>query len=318
MKYENKKFSVKITPLKFAEEFEKNRRKHSKPYYSGGWKTAKCFIRSKSVDEAVKIANWIEFLYSFAQSRSVFFLSWYKYKNGKEYSSSQSKFIETRENRFSELVGGVYINRGRYTKDISLFIDAALMKLNESKEEERGTILLTLHALSVSCSQMPIELKFLTRWLALEKLSNNHYSLCKSSYKSKNTIISKEESKNIKICLKKALDTPPRNDRHLSSVMQIITRIFCNEHNTMEKMILYLQHLDLDFDSQKLEKMLRKLIKVRAILVHCLDGSSLLKTPELLSYLQLIMEHVIFRILGVDSNMQNKLLLKQYNRGTEL
>ena len=255
MKYENKKFSVKITPLKFAEEFEKNRRKHSKPYCSGGWKTAKCFIRSKSVEEAVKIANWIEFLYSFAQSRSVFFLSWYKYKNGKEHSSSQSKFIETRENRFSELVGGVYINRGRYTKDISLFIDAALMKLNESKEEERGTILLTLHALLVSYSQMPIELKFLTCWLALEKLSNNHYSLCKSSYKSKNTIISKEESKNIKICLKKALDTPPRNDRRLSFVMQIITRISCNEHNTMEKMILYLQHLDLDFDSQKLEKM---------------------------------------------------------------
>ena len=41
-KYENKELGIKIIPLKFAEEFEKNRTTFSKPYHrAGGWKTVK-------------------------------------------------------------------------------------------------------------------------------------------------------------------------------------------------------------------------------------------------------------------------------------
>lgn len=84
--YENKEFGIKIIPLKFAEEFEKNRTKFSKPYFRGGWKTAKCFIKAETEGGAREIADWLEFLYSFAQSRSVFFTSWYEYKKGKKYN----------------------------------------------------------------------------------------------------------------------------------------------------------------------------------------------------------------------------------------
>ena len=307
MKYENAKLGVKIIPLKLAEEFQKNRTKFSKPHHSEYWKTAKCFIRSKTEKEAVKIAIWLEFLYSFAQSRSVFFLRWYKHKNGKKYSASASKFIVPRDNGSPEIVSGVYVKKGSYTKDIRLFIDTALTKLSESKEEEQNRILVSLDALAVSCSQTVLELKFLICWIALEKLANNYYSV----YKSKNSLFSKEELKNLKADLEKALDASLENDDRLFLVKKSITKNFLYEHNTLEKMILYFRHLDLEFNDKELKKILRNLVNVRVSLVHNLDSDSLSKTPELLSHLRLIMEDVTFRILGIDRNIQKKLLLKQ-------
>ena len=108
------------------------------------------------------------------------------------------------------------------------------------------------------------------------------------------------------------------NDSRLPSVKKSITRNFLYEHSTLEKMILYFCHLDLGFDNKKLRTMLGKLIGVRGDLVHNLNSKSLSKTPLLLAYLQWITEDVIFRILGFDKNMQNKLLLNQCNLGTEL
>ena len=187
MKYE--KLEIKIAPLKIAKEFKTNRTKLANPHYNKDWKTAKCLIRAKTEKEAVKVASWLEFLYSFAQRRSVFFLSWYKYKNGKRYSSYQSKFIQPTENGSSVLVSGVRTKNIFFTKDISLFINIALKKLSEAKEEERNRILVLLHALATSNSQMSFELKFLICWFALEKLANAYYS----SYKSKNKMLTKNE-----------------------------------------------------------------------------------------------------------------------------
>ncbi|MCH7560056.1 MAG: hypothetical protein IIC67_01570 [Thaumarchaeota archaeon] len=314
MKYENKELGIKIIPLKLAEEFEKNRTKFSKPYYRGGWNIAKCFIKSKTENDAKKIASWLEFLYSFAQSRSVFFLSWYKYKNGRKYSSSQAKFVEHRENRFSELVYAVYVSKARYTRDISLFIDTALKKLNDSKDEELNKILTTIHAFLVSNSQMAQELKFLICWMALEKLANIYYN----AYKSKNRLFSKDELKKLKFDLESALKKSLGSDERLELVRKSITRNFLYEHNTFEKIMLYSDHLDLGFDKKKLRKVLSNLIEVRGSLVHDLHSTSLTKTPQLLFYLQLIMENVMFRVLGIDKNMQKTLLLNQYNRGNEL
>lgn len=313
-KYENKEFGIKITPLKVAEEFERERTKFSKPYYRGGWKTAKCLIKSKTEKEAQKIADWLEFLYSFAQSRSVFYLHWYDYKRGKKYYSAQSKFIPPRENRFTELVYATRVSGAVYTIDISLFIDTALKKLNSVNKTELNKILTTIRALEISKSQMPYELKFLICWSALEKLSNDYYSV----YKSKNKLFSKTELRELKFELEKTLERKLKLDSRLYLVKKSITRNFLYEHNTLEKMILYFRHLDLGFDEKKLQKMLESLIGVRGDLAHRLTSNSLTKKPYLLCYLQMIMENVIFRLLDIDKNMQKKFLVNQYNRGDEL
>ena len=78
--YINKELGIKVFPLKLAEDFEKNRRSSTSPFYRNGWKTAKCHIKAQEEDDARKYASWLEFLYSFAQSRSVFFLRCYLYK----------------------------------------------------------------------------------------------------------------------------------------------------------------------------------------------------------------------------------------------
>jgi len=312
--YKNDELGIRITPLKFAEEFEKYRGSFSKPYYSGGWKTAKCFIKAKNEEDAKKLAIWVEFLYSFAQSRSVFFLGWYEYKKGKKYSSFQSRFVVPRENRFSELVYGVSTRGAFYTRDIAIFIDASLKTLSESKEGKLKNILTAIHAYDISRSETTWELKFLICWIVLEKLANIHYN----KVKSKSQMFSEIEKRAIKNSLAKTLDENLKDDKRLPFFKRIITRNFLYEHDTFEKVRIYLESLDLGFENEKLNALLKTLIKIRVGLVHRLDSALLEREPQLLFYLQRIMENVIFRLLGVNKQIQSRLLLNQYNRGNKL
>jgi len=312
--YQNDELGIRIVPLKIAEEFEKNRRSLSKPYSASAWKTAKCYIKSESEEEAIKIADLLEFLYSFAQRRSIFYLGWYPYKKGKKYRSFQSKIVEPMKNSRPELIHGVCTGGPFYTRDISLFIDTALKTLIDSEESIRNEIITTIHSYLISHSQIVIELKFLICWIALEKLANNYYH----KLKSKSPMFTKAERKYIKEKLEETLETILKGDKRLRFVKKSITRNFLFEPNTFERMKQYLESLDLGFDKRKLMDLLNILIKVRGGLVHHLKSNKLKKEPELIFYLQKIMENVIFRLLGVDKQMQNKLVLHQYNRGNRL
>src|SRR3989338_2628313 len=144
--YSNKNLGIRISPLKNSEDFEKNRTKLSSSYRNGGWKIAKCHIKAKNKDDAKKYAVWLEFIYSFAQSRSVFYLYIYEYKSCKKYFSFESKFVEPIENRFYELVYGIKTNGAFFTRDIGEFINNALDTLNSVNDEKRAEILQTIHA----------------------------------------------------------------------------------------------------------------------------------------------------------------------------
>jgi len=312
--YKNDGLGIRIAPLKFAEEFEKHRRSFSKLYHSGGWKTAKCFIKAENEEDAKRLASWIEFLYSFAQSRSVFFLGWYKYKKGKKYSSFQAKFVIPRENRFSELVSGVSTRGAFFTRDIAIFIDASLKTLSESKEGKLKNILTAIHSYELSRSETVWELRFLICWIVLEKLANIHYD----KLKSKSQLFSKIEKRAIKNSLAKTLDENLEHDRRLPFLKRSLTRNFLYEHDTFEKVRVYLESLNLGFENKKLNALLKNLVKIRVGLVHRLDSALLEREPQLLFDLQKIMENVIFRLLGVSKQMQSKLLLHQYNRGNKL
>lgn len=313
-KYINKDFRIKISPLKFAEEFERNRTKFSKPYYRGGWKTAKCYITSDNVSDAKKIAGWLEFIFSFAQSRSVFFIDWYEYRRGKRYSSYESKRIEPRENRFSELIHGTNTRGAFFTRDISLFIDIALKTLSESKQAKLDEILSTVHAYIISDSEIVEELKFLIGWIALEKLANSHYS----AYKSKNMLFNKSELTELKKQLGEFLDSYFDGDNRLGAVKRSLTRNFLYDHNTLIKLKIYFNSIDLGFDEKKLSKMLEKLISVRTGLAHNLISEKLMKDSSLLNYLHKIMQNIIFRLLGIDKDTLSCFVLNQYNRGSGL
>ena len=312
--YKNDEFGIRITPLKFAEEFAKYRRSFAKPYYRGGWKTAKCFIKAENEEDAKKLAFWVEYIYSFAQSRSVYFLAWYEYRRGKKYSSFQSRFVVPRENRFSELLHGVSIKGPFYTRNIASFVDVSLRTLNESNKGKLKNILTAINSYNISHSETVWELKFLICWIVLEKLANTHYD----KLKSKSQLFSKIEKKVIKSSLSKTLDKNLKRDKRLSFLKRSITRNFLYEHNTFEKVRIYLESLDLGFENRKLNAMLKSLIRVRVGLVHRLDSALLKREPQLLFYLQTIMENVIFRLLGVSKQMQSKFLLSQYNRGNKL
>lgn len=312
--YKNDEMGIRITPLKFAEEFERHRSSFSKPYYSGGWKTAKCFIKSENEESAKKLALWIEFIYSFVQRRSVFFISWYEYRKGKKHSSSQARFVIPRENRFSELLKGIRTRDNMYTEDLSSFVDVALKTLSESSEQVLNNTLTAIHSYDLSHSETNWEVKFLICWCVLERLANFNYD----KLKSKSTLFSKKEKKEIRKHLEEELEKVLKKDRRLSFIKKSISRNFLYEHNTFEKVRIYLESLDLGFDNDKLENILLKLVKVRVGLVHRFYSALLEREANLLFYLQTIMENVIFRLLGVNEIQQTRFILNQYNRGNEL
>lgn len=139
-KYINKDLGIRLVPLEFAEKFEKERTSLSKPYRYGQWKTAKCYIKAKSLDDAKRYADWLEFIYSFAQSRCIIYDKAYEFKKGKKYPFSDSKFPEPIENRFSELVYGIKTNGPFFTRDLTEFVDKALTTLISTDNKKRGDI----------------------------------------------------------------------------------------------------------------------------------------------------------------------------------
>ncbi len=309
--YSNKPLGIRIVPLKNSEDFEKNRTKLSSQYRNGGWKIAKCYIKARSKDEAKKYAVWLEFVYSFAQSRRIFYLHIYEYKSGKKYFSFESKFVEPIENRFSKLIYGIKTTGAFFTRDISEFINKALDTLNSVNGGKKAEILQTIHAYLISISQIAWELKFLISWIALEKLANEHYQ------GNKKDIFTSEEIKNIKEALHKTLDKQFKNDKRVNYLKQSLSKDYLFEQNTYQKVLSYLNSLDLGFDNKKLKKVIGNLVEIRIKLVHNLNSSKLQNKPHYLFYLQKIIEKVIIRNLGIDQNFENRLLLNQY-KGNDL
>jgi len=308
--YANKEKGIRIVPLKIAEDFEKNRTRLLSPYRKYDCKTAKCFIKSNNKEEARKIAHWLELIYSFAQSRSVFFLEGYEYKKGKKYSFFQSKFIVPRENSSFDLIYGTKLTESTYTRDISFFIDTAIKTLKESNENKQNDILTTINAYITSQSEiMWYELKFLIAWIALEKLANSHYK------QSNNQLFKMDELKKIKEALEKALESViNKNDPRLERLKESIMRDFLYESDTYQKVDFYLKSLDLEFNERELRKLIRKLIESRKKLVHDFNSTKLSNNPSNLIKLQKILEKVIFRLLGIDKSLEKQ----NFHSGAEL
>ena len=307
--YVNEEKGVRITPLKLAEDFENNRKDLFSKYRYGGWKTAKCYIKSNNEKDAIELATWLEFLYSFAQNRSIFFLNWYKYTEGEKYSSSKSKFIENKENRFSDIIFGTLLGNARYTREINLFIDTAIETLSKSDENIQKEILTAVHAYLSSQSEMPAELKFLIAWISLEKLATSHYKI---NYKSKSQLFEKNERKDIIKSIEKTLHSIISEQKKYNIVKRNLNKKFLYEHDTHGKVSIYLDSLDLGFHRKDLKSSINKLIGIRIDLVHDLNSAKLLKKPWI-HILNTINEQVILRLLGIDKTLEKQFVLNQFS-----
>lgn len=313
-KYVNKKYGIRIVPLKIAEEFEKNRKKSSSPHHRYGWIIAKCYITSNTESRAKQLAHWLEFIYSFAQSRRVFFPYWYKHNWGHKRRSFESIFIESIDNGASELIYGTRLSGSFFSRDITFFVDNAIETLDSVKSQKLDEIMVAMHAYITSQSEMAWELRFLTEWCSLERLANMNYI----KYKSKKSLFSKKEIKEIKKEVWDALDKKLAGHKRLNFLKNSLAREFLYEHHTLEKIKLFLLYMDLGFEKKKLVSLFKILVNVRNGLVHNLQSAQLGKQPYLLFYLYKVMEKVILRKLGISPEMEQRLILQQYNRGTLL
>lgn len=313
-KYVNKDLGIRIVPLKFAEKFENKRREYSEPYNQGIWMTARCFINAKSEVDAKELAHLLEQIYSFAQSRVVLFTRWYPYTKGRKYSSWESKFMEFKHNRDSEMVFGVCTGGPWHTRDISLFVDTSLDTLMKLTKNQRDGIIVLMRALHISESEMVSPLKYLACWIALEKLANHHYI----KIKSRERFFDSTERDNLKENISSYLDELLKDDPRVSTLKRNFRANYLYELNTYDKMHSYLSSLELGFDEKKLEKMLEQLVQVRRALAHHLDSEVLNKKPQLLNYLRKIARVVVLRLLGISLMKQKRYILHGLNYGKEL
>lgn len=312
-KYENERLGIKIEPLKLAEEFQNNRKKYSSKYHRDGWKIAQCCIKSDNESNAKKIASRVEFLYSFAQNRSVFFLKWYNAKNGKKYYSRESKMIEYRNNNSSELISGSY-NKLGYTKDISLFINKSLTKMSTVSEKELDVILRSLHAYNISNSQIPVELKFLTCWMILEQLSNNYYHKIKSQPE----VYDKKKINERKEKVNRCLESCFKGDSQLSMIQRNVNKTYLYEYDTVTKLMQYFVYLKIGFNNVVLKEKIIILSEIRNKLTHNLHSIAFTNDYSLLQDLQVICQNTLFRILDINEDVQKKLMIASWFARTDL
>ena len=302
--YVNKEFGVRIVPLKRTEIFESERAKNG-PYSIGGWKTAKCYIHATNPDDALKYADWLEWLYSFAQRRSIFFTSYYEFGDVKKYSRFYYKHIEVTQNRNPSLVVGIKTSGFLYTRDISFFIDKGLSTLKALGATNHTQITKAIHAYLISLSDIATELKFLVCWLTLERLANE------INYNKNLKLVTPQQLTCIKGKISEILTECVQDRSAVESLKQNLLRDFLYEKNTHQKVGSYLQGLSIGIEYSKLRKILTDLIEIRIGLVHNLDGRRLMNKLSLLFILRKILEIVVLRLLGFDAALQSKLLLSQ-------
>jgi hypothetical protein len=263
--YVNETEGIIIKPLKIAKEFEKNRSKNSSQYHYNCWKTAECQIQSDNDDEAKMIGYWLESIFSFAQKRSIF---WYGYKKGVDESHFESRFVLPIENRSPDLIYGTFYEKGKFNRDISLFIDTAIRTLRNCNHPRRNEILTTINCYLTSHSQICEELQFLAAWICIEKLSKAYHYSNHNKLASNKKIFDKEEKMKIKQSLGEALDSILKDDLRASFLKKNLEKNYIYEPDTHGKLSSYLHSLDLGLDQKELEKTLGELVEIRRGLVH--------------------------------------------------
>lgn len=170
--YTNADLGIRIESLVQAEAFEEGRPDGGSKYTSGDWTTAKCYIDAADEDMALRRADWLAFLYSFAQRRRAYWDSYYPYSEGYAGETERDVLIPRIKNDKLPIIQGI---TGFGLSRIDPFIDASLNRLDAADEDMRSDILSTVNLFLNSAARGLFSAKFLFAWIGIERTSEWNY-----------------------------------------------------------------------------------------------------------------------------------------------
>ncbi|WP_347720263.1 hypothetical protein [Candidatus Nanohalovita haloferacivicina] len=302
---------VRIEPLKVAEDFEEGRRDFNSKFRDKNWKTAKCYIKTGDEEKAKNLATWLSFIFSFAYRRNVFYHGRYKYSKGYKSRSVASKNLPRISNKNIPLIEGISTKGAFFTRDISEFVDVALETLIDASEEERQNILSTIRVYLYSLEKGALfEIKFLMRWLLLEKQANRNYDKYVRPNE-ENRILSRDEQKDLKEKLDRFLEQELDSQKAKFFKHRFKAK-FLYEHSIKHKILMYLNNeLDFEFEQEEIEDIIETHRSIRNPIAHKMDSEKLMNNKRAPMQLKKIVELIIFDILGLDKELGEKLMLRQ-------
>ncbi|WP_200531589.1 hypothetical protein [Halorubrum sp. LN27] len=320
--YRNEEYNIRIEPLKGAETFKKNRKDHSSPYSVGYWKTAKCYIKAER-DRAEELATWLSFIYSFAQNRDIRWTTYYPYQKGYQGKNWKSKGEFPLENDGHELI---HIVTGSGRGGVGEFVDRALTALDDASQNERSRITRSLALFFESEGQEFWMLRFLFLWIVLESNANHNYDKYTNNRQPlfneneqerlRDSVLEmlRENWKSDKV-INKSSDEVERWDSdesretaQINHIEWVLDRTDIYESSSVVKIKMYMDYLDIGFDSEEIRDIVETARNIRNPIVHKINSDRLMNQHKIVPSLRTIVFYVLLRLLGVDRELQDRLL----------
>lgn len=301
--YDSDEFPIRIEPIEGVEEFEENRRENGSKYRTGYWKTALCFIEADE-ERARELAEWLTYVYSFFQSRDVRWTTSYPEDSPDDVRQEHTYQIPIDNTKF-RFVKGLHESGAFFNENIGRLVDVALTTIDEADEslatDLRGSISLFLHA---EATQLALP-KFLLRWLVLEANADRHYHRYMKSQRE--YLFDDDEKERVREYVLDEFEDE-FSEGQLKRLKHNLGKNFIFEPSTLVKIKKYAVQIDLGFDSDEIEEVVEEAREIRNDIVHSIDESDLHNNAELLVALRKIVMFLILRELGVEPELQGRLI----------
>lgn len=301
--YRNKTEGIRIRPLDAAEVFESNRQDPDSKYYDGDWKTAKCHVVADTEDEAIELAEWLAFLFSFAQSRRAYWDTYYLHNEGYSGKTTLNNRVPPISHQKIPVIRAA-VPLGN--KRMDPFIDAALDCLRTLSMVEQGHVFSTINLYLSSKARGLFASKFLFAWIALESNANRNYSEYLNV--TGNDFVPPASKDRIQEEIIEAVHDALPDDK-AATMEDRLTRGHLYEHRKRDKIKIYLDHLFVDFDDSQVLEILRDADRIRNEIAHEFYDKTLVANDQLLFQLHRILVMVIFDMLDIPESVLRRLVL---------
>lgn len=300
--YQNDAFNIRIEPEPIVEDFEDQRRSSGSQYRTGYWHTAQCYIDADE-DRAKELADWLTFIYSFAQNRDVTWSRFYPLGEGNGLRAHRSTYTFAMDNTNLRFISWVWGQPG--DKGIGEFVDTALQTFDEASENERSRLIRSLSLFLEANSDTFWMIKFLFHWIVLE--SNANYNYDDYLQGPGDPIFTDDEIETMAASVIDYLEGEWAEDKvaHMEYVLRL-KHLY--EASSKTKIKIFLEHLNIGFDIDEIEEIIQVARSARNPLVHRIDESRLMNNDDVVIDIQKINFYVLLRLLGVDEDLQERLI----------
>lgn len=250
--YRKDEFNIRIKPLKCAESFEEKRAKRGSKYQTGYWITAKVHITAER-KRADELADYLSYIYSFAQNRDVTWNTRYPYADGYDGALFRSTGTFALDNSNTRLMKG--IAGEKRMKDIGEFVDVALRTFEDASENQRNRLKRSLMAYLEAEGQEFWIFRFLFLWLVLESLANHNYREYLSQ-PNVDPVFSGHERNDIRESVVTHLESGDWSESQIGRIKHILSRDHIYEMSTEHRIKIYLEYLNIGFNIDEIREII--------------------------------------------------------------